>query len=109
MKKLIIWAIGAIFIMIVCPWLTVEFAGSAGMAICFVLFFAVNPLFSAVSGAFAGKHIRKFWMLPIITAGLFLAGTWIFFEIGEPAFWLYCGGYLIIGAVTMLISAKMKQ
>ena len=109
MKKLLIWAILAIFIMIVCPWLTVEFAGSAGMAICFALFFAVNPLFSAVSGAFAGKHIRKFWMLPAVTAGLFLAGAWLFFEIGEPAFLLYCGGYQIIGAIAMLISAKRKQ
>lgn len=95
----------AIFLMIGCPWLAVEFAGSTGMGVCFILFFAVNPLFSAVCGAFAGKNIKQLWALPIITAGLYLAGTWMFFEMGETAFLIYCGCYLIIGIVTMLISA----
>ena len=95
-----------------CPWLAVEFAGSAGMAVCFILFFAVNPLFSMVCGVFAGKDIKRLWPLPIITAGLFLIGTWLFFEMGETAFLLYCGCYLMIGIVAMLISAfvnKRKQ
>ena len=82
------------------------------MAACFILFFAVNPLFSMVSGVFAGKDIKRLWPLPIITAGLFLMGTWLFFEMGETAFLLYCGCYLMIGIVAMLISAfvnKRKQ
>jgi len=36
----------------------------------------------------------------------------MFFEIGETAFLLYCGCYLIIGIIAMLISAfvnKRKQ
>ena len=99
----------AIILMIICPWLTVEFAGSAGMAICFVLFFAVNPLFSVMCGAFAGKNIKQLWVLPIITAGLFLAGSWLFFEMGEIAFLVYCGCYLIIGIIAMLISAFMNK
>jgi len=82
------------------------------MAVCFILFFAVNPLFSMVCGVFAGKDIKRLWPLPIITAGLFLIGTWLFFEMGETAFLLYCGCYLMIGIVAMLISAfvnKRKQ
>ena len=79
------------------------------MAVCFILFFAVNPLFSAVCGAFAGKNIRQLWALPIITAGSFLAGVWLFFEMGEPAFLLYGGCYLMIGMITMLISAFMNK
>ena len=82
------------------------------MAACFILFFAVNPLFSMVCGVFAGKDIKRLWPLPIITAGLFLIGTWLFFEMGETAFLLYCGCYLMIGIVAMLISAfvnKRKQ
>ena len=71
------------------------------MAVCFILFFAVNPLFSEACGAAAGKNIRKYWAMPILTAALFLAGVWIFFELGEPAFLLYSGCYLAIGVAAM--------
>lgn len=109
MKKLIAWTISALILMIGFPWLAVTFAGSAGMAICFLLFYAINPLFSVVCGLFAGKNIRQLWALPIITAGLFLIGTWLFFELGEPAFLLYSGCYLIIGMIAMLISSLMNK
>ena len=112
MKKLIAWAISAVILMIGFPWLAVTFAGSAGMAVCFILFFAINPLYSVVCGVFAGKNIKQLWGLPILTAGLFLAGAWLFFEMGETAFLLYCGCYLVIGIVAMMISAfvnKRKQ
>lgn len=109
MKKLIAWTAAAIFLMIGCPWLAAEFAGSAGMAICFILFFAVNPLFSAVCGLSAGRNLRTLWALPFITAALFLAGVWAFFEMAEPAFLLYCGGYLVIGIAAMLLSALVSK
>lgn len=109
MRKLIYWTVSAMIIMLGLPWLTVTFAGSSGMAICFILFFAVNPLFSAVCGAFAGKNVKQLWALPIITAGLFLTGVWLFFELGEPAFLLYCGCYLIIGISSMLASAFINK
>ena len=98
------WTISAIFLMIGCPWLAVTFAGSAGMSVCFLLFFAVDPLFFVFCGAAAGRNIKQLWALPILAAGLYLAGVWIFFEMGEPAFLLYCGGYLVIGATAMLVS-----
>ena len=112
MKKLITWTMSAVLLMIGCPWLTVTFAGSAGMVNCFILFFAINPLYSIVCGVFAGKDIKQLWALPVITAGLFLTGTWLCFEMGEPAFLMYCSYYLIIGIIAMLISAfinKRKQ
>ena len=112
MKQLIVWTISSLIIMIGFPWLAVTFAGSAGMAICLLLFFAINPLYAVFSGVFAGKNLKQLWALPVITAGLFLAGAWLFFEIGETAFLLYCGCYLIIGIIAMLISAfvnKRKQ
>lgn len=112
MKQFIIWTMLAILLMIGCPWLAVTFAGTAGMAVCFLLFFAVNPIFSAVCGVFSGKNMKQLWILPIIVSGLFLAGIWLFFEMGEPDFLLYGGCYLIIGVVAMLISAfinKRKQ
>ena len=109
MKQLFTWTICALILMIGFPWLAVTFAGSAGMAICLLLFFAFNPLYAAVCGAFAGRNIRQLWALPIITAGLFLAGVWLFFEMGEPAFLLYCGCYLMIGIIAMLISALVNK
>lgn len=109
MKKLIGWIVSAMILMIGFPWLAVAFAGSAGMAVCFILFYAVNPMFCAVCGAFAGKRVKQRWMLPVISAGLFLAGVWLFFEMGEPAFLLYCGGYLVIGYAAMLISALVNK
>ena len=36
---------------------------------------------------------------------IFLAGTWTFFEMGEPAFLLYGGCYLLISIIAMLVSA----
>ncbi len=109
MKKLITWTISALILMIGFPWLVVTFAGSAAMAICFLLFFAINPLYAAVCGAFAGKNIKQLWALPIISAGLFLTGTWLLFELGETAFLLYCGCYLIIGIIAMLISSFVSK
>lgn len=112
MKKSVVWTMYAALLMIGCPWLAVTFAGSAAMAVCFILFFAINPLFAAVCGAFAGKSIKQFWPLPIITAVLFLTGVWLFFEMGEPAFLWYFGCYLVIGIVAMVISNfvnKMKK
>lgn len=109
MKKLVAWTISALILMIGFPWLAVTFAGSAGMAVCFILFFAINPMYSAICGAFAGREIRQLWALPIVTAGLFLAGVWLFFEMGETAFLLYSGCYLIIGIIAMLISAFVNK
>lgn len=109
MKRFFIWTAAAVLLMIGYPWLAVEFAGSAGMAICFILFFGVNPLFSAACGAFAGKNIKRFWPLPILTAGLFLMGVWLLFELGETAFLRYCGYYLAIGLGAMLVRAFLNK
>lgn len=109
MKRFVSWIVGATLLMIVCPFLAVTFAGTSGMAICFILFFALNPAFSAVCGVFAGMNIKKLWSLPLILSALFLAGVWIFFDLGEPAFLLYSTAYLVISAVAMILTAIIKQ
>ncbi len=108
MKKFVFWTAFAIILMIGCPWLTVTFAEKGGMAVSLLLFFGLNPLFSAVCGAFAGKNIKQLWPLPIITATLFIVGAWLFFELGETAFLLYSGCYLLIGIAAMFITALIK-
>ncbi len=44
-----------------------------------------------------------------ISAFIMFVLPWIFFEMYEPAFSLYCGCYLIIGIVSMFISAYAKN
>ena len=101
-------------IMLVLPWLAISFVkGDAGLAVCFILFFAVNPIYSVIMGVFSGKNIKSLWGMPVISAVLFLLGSWIFFSMGEKAFILYAGVYLILGiaamAISMIIHRKIQR
>lgn len=110
MKKIVLGLVVSSFIMFALPWLAVTFVkGDGGMAACFILFFAVNPVFSIIMGAFAGRDVRTLWILPFLSAVFFLAGTWVFFEIGETAFLLYASAYLVMGIAAMLISAFISK
>jgi hypothetical protein len=109
-KNIILWLAVSAVVMLALPWLAVTFVkGDAGMAACFVLFFALNPLYSVILGVFAGKDVKHLWSLPVISAVLFLIGTWIFFDMGEMAFVLYAVVYLALGIVTMLISMIIRK
>ncbi len=109
-QSIILWMAASSVVMLAFPWLAVTFVkGDAGMAACFLLFFAVNPLYSVIIGAFAGKDLRYLWSLPVISAALFLIGTWIFFDMGETAFILYAAVYLALGIAAMLISTLFKK
>ena len=109
-KNIILWMAASAVVMLAFPWLAATFVkGDAGMAVCFLLFFAVNPLYSVIIGAFAGKDIRRLWSLPVISAVLFFIGTWIFFDMGESAFILYAAVYLVLGIAAMLIKKKMQK
>ena len=107
MKKLIPCLTASSAVMLALPWLAVTFIkGDAGMAACFILFFALNPIYAIISGIFAGRDLRTLWPMPIITAVLFLAGTWLFFDMGETAFILYALIYLGLGTAAMLLSSS---
>lgn len=108
-RRILIWTITLLILMLVFPWLTVTFAGCDGMGISFILFFVVYPLFSVISGIVAGKEVGKFWMLPICTSVTFVLGTWLFFEMGEPAFILYGGIYLVVGLISMLLTVALEK
>ncbi len=79
MKK-ILWGLAvSALIMFALPWLAVTFVkGDGGMAVCFLLFFAVNPVHSVIMGVFAGKDTGTLWSLPVFSAAFFLAGVWVF-------------------------------
>lgn len=104
-KKPIFWLLLSATVMLLLPWLTVTFVQSdAGMAAVLLLFFGVNPGHSMAAGYYAGKWIRRLWWVPAVSAALFLAGAWLCFEAGEPAFWTYAGVYFALGMEAMFVS-----
>ena len=110
MRKITLWLIASAAIMLALPWLAVTFIkGDGGMAACLVLFFALNPIYAVFTGIYAGRDIKRLWALPTITALFFLAGSWLFFDMGEKAFVLYASVYLFLGAAAMLISVFVKK
>ncbi|MCI9412310.1 MAG: hypothetical protein HFG36_09625 [Eubacterium sp.] len=109
-KSFILWLIVSAVIMLVLPWLAVTFVkGDGGMAVCFLLFFAINPLYSVIVGVYAGKDIRNLWSLPVLSAVFYLIGTWVFFEMSETAFILNALVYLVLGIVAMLVLAVARM
>lgn len=106
MKPVWKWLLWAVFVMIGLPFLAVKLVpGDAGMAVCFLLFFAVNPVFSAVSG----WCCRGCWWLPVAVSGLFLLGVWVFFDLGETAFLWYAACYLALGWAAMGVSRLLRR
>lgn len=109
-KNFILWLVASAIVMLMLPWLAVSFVkGDAGMAVCFLLFFAVNPIYSVIIGFFAGKNIKYLWSLPVISSVLFLIGTWLFFDMGETAFIIYAVIYFILGVLAMLFSGFIRK
>lgn len=109
-KELILWSAVSAAVMLFFPWLTVTFANEdTGMAVCLILFYAVNPVYTVFIGETAGKDIRHLWSLPVIAAALFLAGTWISFDMGDMDFVHYALFYAVLGIAVMVICAFVKN
>ena len=100
----VIWTAVSVLLLVGLPWLIVTLIHSdAGMAACFLLFFAVDPVLAIAAGMFAGKDIRRLWFLPILIPLLFLLGAWLCFAPLDPAFTGYAFMYVLLGGTTMLI------
>ena len=110
MKKIFPWLIASAAILLALPWLAVTFVESdAGMAVSLFLFFVLNPIYAICTGAYAGRDVKRFWALPVITALFFLAGAWLFFGMGESDFILYALVYLLLGMAAMLLSQFVRK
>ncbi len=110
MRRRLIWNIGLIVVvMFFIPLIVVKFAGSAGMVVCFVMFFAINPLLSVFIGISSGKDIRKRWYLPLVNSLVFLISAWTIFDMGEIAFVWYSLVYLLIGYIVMIITTLIYK
>lgn len=107
--KFLGWLAASAAVMLLLPWAAVTFVDShAGMAVTILLFFVIDPIYAVVAGAFAGKNIKGLWSVPVMAAILFLLGAWIFFDMGEGAFVIYAGVYLVIGIVSMFVSSRIR-
>lgn len=105
-RTYIAWVILSFAIMLFLPWAAVTFVKSdAGLVVVFLLFYAINPIFSAVIGYFSGKNIKKMWSLPVICAIAYLLGAWLFFNMGDLVFVKPASIYLVIGIAMMFLSA----
>lgn len=104
-RKPMFWLLLSAAVMLLLPWLAVTFVRSdAGLATVILLFFVINPGHSMAAGYYAGKRIDRLWWVPAVSAGLFLAGAWLFFEPGELDFLTYTGIYFALGMEAMLVS-----
>ena len=105
-----IWLAVTIVVMLALPFAVARLASEcSGMALCMILFFIINPIYSAILGNRCGKDIWRMWNLPLVSAIVFLAGTWIFFDIHELWFLVYAVVYLIIGYIAMFISKHLNR
>ena len=93
-------------IMFLLPGATVAFAPhDAGMAICFGLFFGLNPLCSLYVGIFSGMKVKQRWYLPMVNAAAFLLGVWTVFDWGNPDFYGFAIAYLAVSLIAMPVTA----
>lgn len=108
--KIVIAISAMLLTMLVIPLLTVQFApADAGMAVCFILFFAVIPVENLLLGIMAGSHMRRLWWITV--AASFGFPILFSFAVGELVWelFLYSVIYLCIGAGAMLITHLGKK
>ena len=68
-KRNAVCALIAALVALLFPWLAVTLVrGDGGMAVCFLLFFAVNPVTAILLGIFSGRNIRGAWFQPLLFA-----------------------------------------
>ena len=96
-------------VMLLPPFFTVRFAAEAGMAICFILFFAVYPLYMIWLGIHCGSQIKNMWSVPLLAALLYLISMWLDFSEKEHAFVLYAAAYFLLSAAAMIISFLLAK
>ena len=106
----VIWSLVCVALFLVLPWLVVTlFRSDAGMAACLLLFYAVDPVLAITAGMFAGKNPRQLWFLPLLIPVLFLLGSWLCFDFGQPDFISYALMYLLLGGTTMFVFLIMTN
>ena len=109
-KPPVIWTLVSLVLFIGLPWLIITVIHSdAAMAACLLLFYAIDPVLAITAGMFAGKNPRQLWFLPLLIPVLFLLGSWLCFDFGQPDFISYALMYLLLGGTTMFVFLIMTN
>ena len=110
-RTLIVWTVLSAAVMILLPWLSLLLLRGDGdfMGMILMLFFIVDPLFSACAGLAAGKNVRQRWPIIFLSPVMYVAGAWLLLEWGEPDFFLYAAACLAVGAAAMLLRAVFRR
>lgn len=104
-KKMVFWLVLSAGVMLLLPWaVTACVPPDAAMTATLLLFFGINPAYCMAAGYYAGKQINRLWWVPAASSLLFLAGAWLFLDMGDPAFLTYTGIYFAVGMEAMLVS-----
>ena len=99
----------ALVITFILPVIAVKFiSADAGMAVCFMLFFALNPATSCIIGIVSGRNVKKNWYLILIMPIFFLAFSNVIFVV-DSAFIIYSIIYLVLGVIFMGTTAFIKK
>lgn len=107
-KKLLIWSVSMLAVMLAVPYLAVRVVPSdVGMMASIVLLFVVNPLCAVITGGIAGTQVRLLWPLPLVLVVLFAIGYWISLGLTATVLLLYGSVYTAVGAVSLAISAMV--
>lgn len=109
-KSYVIGTVISAAVMILLPLLAVTaVSGQWGMVISILMLFAIDPAYSAFVGYIAGKNVRERWGLPLISAAMFFAGAQLVIKMGPTDAATYAAVYLIIGVITMGLSALLQK
>mgnify|MGYP001055247329 CR=1 FL=1 len=109
-QAIVLWLTITVIVMFVLPFVVAKFAPEhSGMALCMILFYIVNPIYSFILGLRCGRNVRRMWNLPFVSSIAFLAGTWLIFDIKEVWFVIYASVYMIIGVTAMGISKYLNN
>lgn len=98
------WVLISTIVMCLLPVLVAVLVPSdAGMMACLILFFVVNPIYSAAVGIVAGKKGGLLLIVPVVSALMFILGTWILFGLADYTFVLYAAYYLLISVLAVFM------
>ena len=103
LHKVLIAVVTLVISMLVVPCLIVSLAPhNWGMALCFLMFFVIDPLVVITFGIMAGTDIKYLWFIPLIAALLFPPFFAIAIKEWVIELFVYAGFYLCIGVASML-------
>ncbi len=109
-KKNLICAGIAVLVLLLLPLCAVACVSSdAGMLVCLLLLYAVDPALSVCVGAFSGRHIRAAWFQPAVCAAAFFAGARLIFEMDMDVSVMYAGVFLALGYTAAGLSALFRK